>query len=67
MRHYYIIGTYKHHFDPFWAVEPSVLLKSIGSSTQFDLGVKGCMMIECGLELAIEQVLVILPVCLDNY
>ena len=41
MRHYYIIGAYKHHFDPFWAVEPSVLLKSIGSSTQFDLGVKG--------------------------
>ena len=41
VRHYYIIGAYKHHFDPFWAVEPSVLLKSIGSSTQFDLGVKG--------------------------
>ena len=27
VRHYYIIGAYKHHFDPFWAVEPSVFVK----------------------------------------
>ena len=42
VRHYYILGAYKHQIDPFWSVEPSLLLKTAGSSpTQFDIGVKG--------------------------
>ena len=41
VRHYYVLGAYKHQIDPFWSVEPSFLLKSVSSSTQFDFGVKG--------------------------
>ena len=40
-RHYYILGSYKHVLNPFWSVEPSLLLKSATTNTQFDIGVKG--------------------------
>jgi type IX secretion system PorP/SprF family membrane protein len=40
-RHYYVLGAYKHQIDPFWSIEPSLLLKSFKASpTQFDIGVK---------------------------
>ena len=41
LRHYYVLGAYKYQIDPFWSIEPSLLLKSFkGSPTQFDIGVK---------------------------
>ena len=40
-RHYYILGSYKHVLNPFWSVEPSLLLKSATTNTQFAIGVKG--------------------------
>ena len=41
LRHYYVLGAYKHQIDPFWSIEPSLLLKSFKASpTQFDIGVK---------------------------
>ena len=32
VRHFYALGAYEHDFNPFWSIEPSVLLK----------GVEGC-------------------------
>jgi len=41
VRHYYVLGAYKHQIDPFWSVEPSLLLKAVAASpTQIDIGVK---------------------------
>jgi type IX secretion system PorP/SprF family membrane protein len=40
-RHYYVLGAYKYQIDPFWSIEPSLLLKSFKAApTQFDIGVK---------------------------
>ena len=41
LRHYYVLGAYKYQIDPFWSIEPSLLLKSFKAApTQFDIGVK---------------------------
>jgi len=39
-RHYYLLGAYNHVLNPFWSIEPSLLLKSATTDTQFDFGVK---------------------------
>jgi len=40
-RHFYVLGAYKHSFNPFWSIEPSLLLKSVkAASLQADFGVK---------------------------
>jgi len=40
-RHFYVLGAYKHDFNPFWSIEPSVLLKSVkAANLQADIGVK---------------------------
>ena len=40
-RHIYVLGAYKHNFNPFWSIEPSLLLKGVESAPlQADLGVK---------------------------
>ncbi len=40
LRHYYVLGAYKHNLNPFWSIEPSLLLKNMSTSTQFDVGVR---------------------------
>jgi len=40
-RHFYVLGAYKHSFNPFWSIEPSLLLKSVKAAPlQADFGVK---------------------------
>ena len=40
-RHIYVLGAYKHNINPFWSIEPSLLLKGVESAPlQADLGVK---------------------------
>ncbi len=40
-RHIYVLGAYKHSFNPYWAVEPSILIKTVsGAPMQLDLGFK---------------------------
>jgi type IX secretion system PorP/SprF family membrane protein len=40
-QHFYVLGAYKHDFNPFWSIEPSLLLKTVGAApAQVDLGVK---------------------------
>tara|TARA_B110000483_G_C18044633_1_gene483996 strand:- start:365 stop:982 length:618 start_codon:yes stop_codon:yes gene_type:complete len=39
--HIYVLGAYKHSFNPFWSIEPSLLLKSVRAAPlQADIGVK---------------------------
>lgn len=38
--HMYLIGAYKHVVNPFWSIEPSMLLKHLKTTTQFDFGAK---------------------------
>jgi len=40
LRHYYILGAYEHVLNPFWSIEPSLLMKSVSTSNQFDIGIK---------------------------
>ena len=36
-----MLGAYKHDFNPFWSIEPSVLLKSVEAAPlQSDFGIK---------------------------
>ena len=40
-QHIYVMGAYKHSFNPFWSIEPSVLLKSVvAAPLQADFGIK---------------------------
>ena len=40
-RHIYVLGAYEHAFNPYWSVEPSVLIKTVsGAPMQLDLGIK---------------------------
>lgn len=40
-RHFFVLGAYKHAFNPYWKIEPSVLLKTVAPTPmQIDLGVK---------------------------
>ena len=40
-RHFYVLGAYKHDFNPFWSTEPSLLLKTVGAAPlQADFGIK---------------------------
>ena len=39
-RHYYILGAYKHMLNPFWSIEPTLLLKNSTTTTQFDIGMR---------------------------
>ena len=40
-RHFYVLGAYKHDFNPFWSIEPSLLLKTVSSAPlQADFGLK---------------------------
>jgi len=39
-KHYYVLGAYKHVLNPFWSIEPSLLLKNATTETQFDFGLK---------------------------
>lgn len=39
-RHYYVLGAYTHVLNPFWSIEPSMLLKNASTETQFDFGIK---------------------------
>ena len=40
-RHFYVLGAYKHDFNHFWSIEPSLLLKAVGAAPkQADFGVK---------------------------
>jgi type IX secretion system PorP/SprF family membrane protein len=40
-RHFYMLGAYRHDFNPFWSIEPSVLLKSVEAAPlQADFGIK---------------------------
>jgi len=40
-RHFYALGAYKHTFNHFWSIEPSVLLKAVGAAPkQADFSVK---------------------------
>jgi type IX secretion system PorP/SprF family membrane protein len=40
-QHFYVLGAYKHAFNPFWSIEPSLLLKTVGAApAQVDFGVK---------------------------
>ena len=41
VRHIYVLGAYKHSFNPFWSIEPSLLLKGVKAAPlQADFGVK---------------------------
>ena len=41
VRHFYALGAYKHDFNPFWSIEPSLLLKGVEAAPlQADFGVK---------------------------
>ena len=41
VQHIYVLGAYKHNFNPFWSIEPSLLLKSVKAAPlQADIGVK---------------------------
>ena len=41
VRHFYALGAYEHDFNPFWSIEPSVLLKGVEATPlQVDFGVK---------------------------
>ena len=41
VQHIYVLGAYKHNFNPFWSIEPSLLLKSVKAAPlQADFGVK---------------------------
>ena len=40
-QHIYVLGAYKHDFNPIWSVEPSLLLKTVGAAPlQVDFGLK---------------------------
>jgi type IX secretion system PorP/SprF family membrane protein len=40
-RHFYVLGAYKHDFNSFWSIEPSVLLKNAEAAPlQTDFGIK---------------------------
>ena len=40
-QHIYVLGAYKHSLDPFWSIEPSLLLKGAkATKLQADVGVK---------------------------
>jgi len=40
-QHFYMLGAYKHDFNPFWSIEPSLLLKTVGAApAQVDFGAK---------------------------
>ena len=40
-RHFYVLGAYKHDFNPFWSIEPSLLLKTVEAAPlQTDFGIK---------------------------
>lgn len=40
-QHIYVLGAYKHNFNPFWSIEPSMLLKTVGPAPmQVDFGLK---------------------------
>ena len=40
-QHIYMLGAYKHELNPFWSIEPSLLLKIVGAApVQVDLGIK---------------------------
>jgi len=40
-QHFYVLGSYKHDFNPFWSIEPSLLLKAVGAAPlQADFGIK---------------------------
>ena len=42
VRHLYVMGLYSHELNPYWDLEPSILLKSVSSAEPiFDIGVKG--------------------------
>jgi len=40
-QHFYVLGAYKHDFNHFWSIEPSLLLKTVGAAPlQADFGIK---------------------------
>jgi len=40
-QHFYMLGAYKHDFNPFWSIEPSLLLKAVEAAPlQADFGIK---------------------------
>lgn len=40
-RHIFVLGAYTHSFNPYWAIEPSMLFKHVSpSDPQFDFGLK---------------------------
>ena len=40
-QHIYVLGAYKHSFNPAWSLEPSLLLKAVGAAPlQVDFGLK---------------------------
>jgi type IX secretion system PorP/SprF family membrane protein len=40
-QHIYVLGAYKHDFNPSWSIEPSLLLKTVGAAPlQLDFGIK---------------------------
>ena len=40
-RHFYVLGAYRHEFNPFWSIEPSILLKTLEAvPLQADFGIK---------------------------
>jgi len=40
-QHIYVLGAYKHSFNTFWSLEPSLLLKTVGAAPlQVDFGLK---------------------------
>jgi len=40
-QHIYVLGAYKHSFNPFWSLEPSLLLKTVEAAPlQVDFGLK---------------------------
>ena len=45
-RHYYVLGAYTHVLNPFWSIEPSMLLKNASTETQFDFGIKTIVLLK---------------------
>ena len=39
-RHLFVLGSYNHSFNPYWAVEPTFFFKSVSADYQFDFGLK---------------------------
>jgi type IX secretion system PorP/SprF family membrane protein len=40
-QHIYVLGAYKHDFNPSWSIEPSLLLKTVAAAPlQADFGIK---------------------------